>query len=368
MEPGIYFREIQGGNSQAIMKILQLIDTLHPGGGERMALNYFQALKRRSITSVLVVTREKGLWGEEISQDPEFYFLDKKNTFDIKALWRFKQILKDYDINIVHAHGTSWFFAVLCKLSGSNFKLIWHDHYGNSEFLDRRPVQPLKTFSRYFEGIISVNNRLKDWAQDKLQFKKEIIFLLNFVLEEKTEKAVLKGDAEIKLISVANLRIQKDHLNLLKAFDSLQEKYSISLHLIGRDFGDSYSLKLRKEFDRREGVYFYGEVSSAIPYLKAADIGVLSSRSEGLPVALIEYGLAGLAVVSTDVGEIKNITKETAKLVRPENVEDLEKAIGYYIQNEEARKKDAIALHERINELYSETEVIEKYLNFIKNT
>ncbi|MDX1472341.1 MAG: glycosyltransferase [Flavobacteriaceae bacterium] len=348
------------------MKILQLIDTLNPGGAEKMALNYWKALKDRSVSSVLLVTREKGLWGEEIHDTPDFYFLKKRNTLDLKALWRLKKIIKKYEIGIVHAHGTSWFFAVLCKLSGSNFKLIWHDHYGNSEFLQNRPLKALKFFSGYIDGIISVNNALKHWAKEKLNFKKEIIFLPNFVTEEKTGIIkYLKGESDFKLITVANLRPQKDHLNLLKAFDLLQKEFPVSLHLFGRDYCDAYSERLKLEFDKRKEVYYYGEVSNVIPYLRDADIGVLSSESEGLPLALIEYGMAGLPVVCTDVGECREVVNVNARLVKPRDPNTLAKAINFYLLNPEEMKNDSKALQKGINELYSEEAVLEKYLNFV---
>lgn len=330
-----------------------------------MAINYFKVLKKHTENSLLVVTREKGLLAEGISNDPGFYFLEKKNTFDLKALWRFKNILKKNKIDIVHAHGTSWFFAVLCKISGSDFKLIWHDHYGNSEFLKERPVRALKALSGCFDGIICVNQALKEWSKNRLQFKKELVFLPNFVLEEETGAKNLRGNEEYKLITVANLRLQKDHLNLLKAFDQLNERFSVSLHLFGCDYRDAYSEMLKREFEKREQVYYYGEVASVIPYLKSADIGVLSSRSEGLPVALIEYGLAGIAVVSTEVGEVKNMMNDLAKLVPANNSIALSKAISVYLQNSEARKNDAQLLKKRIKELYSEASVLDEYLNFI---
>jgi len=41
--------------------------------------------------------------------------------------------------------------------------------------------------------------------------------------------------------------------------------------------------------------------------LRACDIGVLSSCSEGLPLALLEYGACGLAAISTDVGQCSEV-------------------------------------------------------------
>lgn len=348
------------------MRILQLIDSLNPGGAERMAINYFKALKERGYKSIIVVSREKGLLAKEIKEDPNFYFLNKRSTFDISAFRKFKRILRENKIDIVHAHGSSWFFAVLCKLSGSHFKLIWHDHYGNSEFLEKRKLQPLKIFSKYFDGIISVNRKLENWARHELNFKKPLIFLPNFVMREETETKSLRGNEGYKLIAVANLRLQKDHLNLLKAFDQLKEKFSVSLHLFGRDYRDTYSEILKEEFEKRKQVYYYGEVAAVIPFLKSADIGILSSSSEGLPLAVIEYGLAGLPVVCTKVGECEEVTGNHAQLVPAENAKKLAEAVSFYIKNPEKRKKDALHLNKRVKELYSEAEVLRQYLDFIK--
>ncbi|AVR43814.1 glycosyltransferase [Christiangramia fulva] len=348
------------------MRVLQLIDSLHPGGAERMALNYFNALKDRAGKSVLVATREKGLLAKNIKDDPDFYFLGRKSIFDISAIRKLNGIIKSNEIEFVHAHGTSWFLAVLCKLSGSEFKIIWHDHYGNSEFLEKRKLQPLKMLSRYFAGIISVNLQLEKWTKEKLEFNKPLLVLPNFVQIKEEEAKELEGNEDYKLICVANLRPQKDHQTLLRAFDILKQKYSISLYLFGRDFQDTYSKDLKEEFRKRKEVYYYGEVASVFPYLKSADIGVLSSLSEGLPLALIEYGLAGLAVVCTDVGECSEVIGIHGKLIPPGGAESIAKVVTTYLENPEMRKKDASGLNKRVKELYSEAGILKRYLNFFK--
>src|SRR5690606_14684968 len=107
------------------------------------------------------------------------------------------------------------------------------------------------------------------------------------------------GKDDFKIICVANLRPQKDHLNLLKAFEMLEPDLKVSLHLIGEDPGTEYSTSLRKSIENspvKLKIFFYGIQSDIIHLLKQADLGVLSSRSEGLPLALLEYGMAGLPV------------------------------------------------------------------------
>ena len=55
-------------------------------------------------------------------------------------------------------------------------------------------------------------------------------------------------------------------------------------------------------------IEFRGSVEDTASLLASADCGVLSSNSEGLPVALLEYGMAGLPVVVTDVGQCEEVT------------------------------------------------------------
>src|SRR5690606_9776983 len=98
----------------------------------------------------------------------------------------------------VHAHSTSFFLAGLLKLSGSSFKLIWHDHYGESENLVERESKVLKKFSRLFTGIISVNSDLKDWAVNNLNCN-NVVEIKNFIPEPDLglkSKILLKGNKE----------------------------------------------------------------------------------------------------------------------------------------------------------------------------
>ena len=72
--------------------------------------------------SHICATRDKGILVDEIQVGAWFHFLGKKNTFDLLALRKLRNIIRENKIDIVHAHGTSWFLAVLCKILGVKFK------------------------------------------------------------------------------------------------------------------------------------------------------------------------------------------------------------------------------------------------------
>jgi glycosyltransferase involved in cell wall biosynthesis len=71
----------------------------------------------------------------------------------------------------------------------------------------------------------------------------------------------------------------------------------------------------------RRGVQFLGAVTDTAPYLRAADVGVLPSRSEGLSVALLEGMSCGLPMVATAVGGTADALEDerTGLLVPPED-------------------------------------------------
>lgn len=349
------------------MKILQLIDTLHVGGAERVALNYANSLPNYGIESHICITREKGALYDDLYTGVKVHFLHKKSSLDLLALTRLINIIRKNKIDIVHAHGTSWFFAVICKMLGGNFKLIWHDHYGNSEFLQSREAGILSVFSESFNGIISVNEKLAEWAKKKLHCRK-VIFINNFILRSKNlnEKLIsLRGEAKFNIICVANLRPQKDHNTLLEAFNLLKaQNNDIALHLFGKDFKDGYSDKLINQFEKISSVFWYGERTNILPFIREADIGVLSSLSEGLPLALLEYAQAGLGVVCTDVGECSSVLGGYAIIVRPDNPKEFAIGMNVYLEDKKRYKNDANFLKSRIDQLYSEDYIIPQYLNF----
>ena len=76
--------------------------------------------------------------------EPKNNFLTKVKAIDFKALFKLKRFIKQNKINLVHAHSTSVFTAVLVKLLGAKIKIVWHDHYGKSDFLKvKHPNKPL---------------------------------------------------------------------------------------------------------------------------------------------------------------------------------------------------------------------------------
>lgn len=345
------------------MKILHLIDSLNSGGAERMAVSYVNVLAEQGVEAHLWATREEGLLKGTLKPEVHYRFLKRKGPVGFKALFAASRQIKKENIRLIHAHSTSWFFGTLLKWLNPSVKLVWHDHYGKSEELGTRKKGLLKYCSRYFNLIFSVNQLLENWANKELKCK-EVVYIRNFsnVDSQSLTSLKLQGDQGTRIICVANLRPQKNHLNLLSAFLYVTAKNpDWTLHLLGKNWEDdcfrSINTFIKKNM-LENSVFYYGSQSGITALLKQADIGVLASDSEGLPLAIIEYALAGLPVVTTDVGFCGEVIQENGKLVPPGDAEALASALLEYIQQPQLRQNDARLLKQHVLKHYTEAAVM----------
>jgi len=115
------------------------------------------------------------------------------------------------------------------------------------------------------------------------------------------------GEESIELLYVGRLDPIKDLDLLIETVGELRLDLDVHLNLVGA--GDSEA-RLRALCDRRgvaDAVTFHGWQDDVKRYYREADLFVLSSRSEGQPTVVLEAQAAGVPVVSTDVGCVREL-------------------------------------------------------------
>jgi len=115
------------------------------------------------------------------------------------------------------------------------------------------------------------------------------------------------------LVHIANLWPEKDAETLFHAVSLLKLRgVQVHLHLVGyfRFKNHQESLKqLAVNLDIREYVTFHGMLArnETNSLLAQADVGLLSSRSEGMPNCIMEYMYWSLPVIATDIPGIREL-------------------------------------------------------------
>jgi glycosyltransferase involved in cell wall biosynthesis len=355
------------------MRIVQVIDSLDIGGAEKMAINYANALAEKIEFSGIVATRKEGNLKNQINANVSYLFLNRKKTIDLNAILKFRRYCKDNQITHLQPHSSSYFMAILIKLIYFKLIIIWHDHNGLSEFLSSKKSFFLKIISYSFKGIITVNYQLKNWAIKELNCK-NVIYLPNFTTIDFSSKKTtqLKGIDGKRILCLANLRRQKNHFFLLNIAEKVSMIYpDWTFHLVGKDFEDEYSMSLKKSIyskNLQDHVYIYGSKDDTTNIINQSEICVFTSSSEGLPVALLEFGLLSKAVVSTSVGEIPLIIEnEKNGFIVPVNDEkSFVTSLSKLIKNNELRTSIGLKLNETIEKNHSNNAIIKQYLNWLE--
>lgn len=340
--------------------IMQITDTLAAGGLERVAVNLANHLPRETFQSHLCATRASGPLSELLSGDVKQLYLMRKGRADLRAVFRLAAYIRENKIRILHAHGTSVFIAVAAARFKPHPMVVWHYHYGHSA--TERPAWIYRFITKAVAGVITVNQALAEWSRNQLLIPPERIWCIpNFVCVPATVSGPLDlpGQRGSRIICVANLRPEKDQLNLLAAMKwVVRERPDAHLLLVGNGDNQIYREKVLhaiNDEELRAHVTWLGPRNDVPAILSHCDMGVLSSASEGAPLALIEYGMVGLPVVATNVGQCAAVLDEgrIGTLVLPKEPRLLAEAILRLLHDPEKRAVLGAKFRERVRDEYS---------------
>ena len=150
-----------------------------------------------------------------------------------------------------------------------------------------------KDFKREFKKRFNLNtvmiyNPLNKNEIIKLSKKK-----INFSFFNQSKKT-------LKIINIARFTDQKDHITLLKSVNAIKDKINFKLLIIGRG---TNLLKMRKFINENQlskKIKILTFKKNPFPYLKKADLFLLTSKYEGLPNVLLEAISLKKNIVSTN--------------------------------------------------------------------
>ena len=148
---------------------------------------------------------------------------------------------------------------------------------------------------------------------------------------------------------------------LLKAWSKFNKRHpEAKLVIMGEGEERNNLESLAQELDITTSVTFKGYVENAKQHLSDFDIFVLPSRSENLPYAILEAGLAGLPVIATSVGGIPEIIESSINgaLVQPEDPEALFSTLILLAEDQSLRARLGSNLQEHVRQNFSLSKMV----------
>ena len=226
-----------------------------------------------------------------------------------KRVQPFKDFLKAQSVDLVHSwhYSSDWSEALACQRAGIPF--IYTKKAMSWGAIHWKIRSYLSAF------VITVNTQMKAFFPNKKQ-QELIPFGLDTTYYNKEIAKVAKTNATFKLITVANLVAVKNIELLLQAMHLLKH-LPVQLDIVG-DRQNDYVQTLKQlviDLDLDTRVSFLGKHLDVRPLLAEADLYIIPSKQEGMPMALVEAMAMQLPVLGSNIPGIAYVLQDFPELL-----------------------------------------------------
>ena len=270
---------------------------LNQGGAERVITTLCNELDRSKFCPKLVLFKKEGYYLNHLKSDVEIIEL---NISRIRySIFKIIPLIKKLKPEIVF---TGWgeisaFLSPLIPFF-SKTKFITRETNVVSKHVTRKEILFFYRFYTNFHQIIAQSDDMKKDLIENFKINPSKIIKINnpvdFEMINELKDEIIEQDynkSYIKIVSIGNLSQRKGFDLLLNVFQYLKNE-PIKLTIFG-DGRDKAELLQQKSDLQLENVSFFGKVNNPFPFVKQADLFILSSRYEGFPNVLLEAGACG---------------------------------------------------------------------------
>jgi glycosyltransferase involved in cell wall biosynthesis len=333
--------ELAGGSSATDLKprILYLVTRAERGGAQTHVLDLACSMRRDF--EVSVATGEEGFLTEACRETAiPVYVLphlqrEVRPVADARAFWEICQLIRKLRPHLLHLH--TFKAGFLARLAGRMLGIpsVYTIHawlYGTravSRLSSALSGPCERVAARWCERIITVSQAGARVVRGHRIGSPSKLLTIHNGLQDCPELARLSPTETPVITMVARFIEGKDHDLLLRAFASMPK--GPRLRLIGDGPTRASMESLARELGVQEQVDFLGNRDDVASLLATSDVFVLASRSEMLPISILEAMRAGLPVIASDVGGVGEaiVHNENGFLVPSGSVSALAQALTH---------------------------------------
>jgi glycosyltransferase involved in cell wall biosynthesis len=311
-------------------RVAEVSSSLDRGGKERVIAELTRRSDRAKLDVEVVSLADRGPIGSElVAAGYTVHALDCPSGFRPSLIWRLVRLFRESGVDIVHTHDDRAAAHGLPAALMAGVKRRLHtQHHSQIKYGARSKIHLVARVGRLASTFVCVSElgaglmRGEGIAASALQVVPNGIDLTRFSFSGSNPR----GPA----VTVARLSPEKDLTTLLGAVAALVEKIpDFRLDIIGDGPSRAELSSLALSLGLEEYVAFLGDRSDVAELLGRAKMFILSSKTEGLSLSLLEAMARGLPVVATRVGGTPEVVHDgtSGLLVAPGDAPALAAAI-----------------------------------------
>lgn len=340
------------------VRVAHVISGLRVGGAERNLVNLLNTLDCDYKACILIGAPTTGptFVGDLDSDIEQFRVRIRRRNMPI-GIAKLAALLKRARINVVHAHmyASNLYGTLAAALAGVPV-VVTSEHGENPWKRSYQRWLERQVISKIADVRFCVSERILDIRRDRdgVPAAKLRLMINGTVVPE--EKAGGSANPVPVIGAVGRFIPAKDYPCLLRAVAELRRRdYDVRLNILGDGPEFASMRQMVTELGLKPTVDMPGLVTDMDHWYRQCDAYVISSKREGLPVALLEAMAYGLPVVATDVGAIAGTVcdGEGGLVVPPGDPDRLADALARLIDDEDLRMRLGQGARRRVKEQYS---------------
>jgi glycosyltransferase involved in cell wall biosynthesis len=292
------------------------------------------------------------------------------NQFDLRCGRYIRDYVRNMNVDIVHAHGYKEdYFSLLANLKVPKVATnhLWKRKSLKNKFycfLDAK-------FLKHFDRVVGVSNEIvEEMRRKKIKNTMKIdngVDVKRFANVQKSKKYCKEfgvDDSTVVIGMISSLAPEKGHAFALNAFANLLKlKNNLKLLIVGNGKDSEKLIRMAETLQIKDHVVFAGKRAEIPEILSVIDIYLLSSITEGTPMALLEAMAAKKAVIATDVGDIPDVIEsgKNGLLIRSQDITGIENAITTICEDSNKRELLGNNAFITVQQRYSADHMVKKY-------
>lgn len=359
------------------MKILHVISSGGMYGAEAVILNLSRALNERSHQSILGVFSNSSqpnlqLHERAIKEGIETHLIPCNGQVDRAVPSRIRELIREIGADVVHAHGYKADVYAYVAMKKTATPLVSTSHGWIDSDVTVRLYGALDRFLlRSYAGIVAVSDEVKGRLlrsgvqAGRIRLIRNGVDLRPFEEARRSRVYQERDDHPLCVGLVGRLSYEKGVDLFLRAAARVVPEFPQTKFAVVGDGPEKATLEaLIDQLNLRENVALPGRTDDVPFFYASIDVLVLSSRQEGLPIALLEGMASGLPIVASRIGFIPNIIRDgvTGVTVMPEDVKELAEAIKQMLRDPSLRERMGRAARNLVAEEYSAERMTTEYV------